>query len=574
MAQHIQTSQRGQRTYLHYLSLTSAPDQRRVITAARLYLFAHVNLTHDDLLCACHLYWLGQLSDSEFIFLLANSLEKSVSTNLRLKKGQKRSSGNINVIFSTNIDISHHSLWANLANLLGPWHSSKKSSSSMDVHTLFEHIGSEKLKAEYALLSSRPVAPITLDYIRTKTFDIQYFETDSKHQCHFNDLFDENNPSPQEPSLSQESVTRDTSIPISPPAPFVDIFRSERKWWAESGQIFSSSFLGEELSWNVMEFVAERMVLTALRRHGHLHEALTINDISNLSYDEAILEMTKMKTEFSISLKQKVDTPTANQDISGDEDSDLDSDDSSELSSQSSSSSDAWGPEANAASINPSYSDSSDDEIQQSTSTQLNDISPSAETELENQNPQQNTPLIPGSLWENFLSWCQFKSSPRSFAVPSDEEISSDELGPFDVRKAQYDVTSATPLWTLLGRVCSLKSYSHGPTEKIIHYLLGEKLLEMITYQILVYCHLTESLADVWICRAVQVLIQQGETNPVAIRCLAYLISMGVDIMEIVRNGNILRGLGVDIHVKSPEMIDVPNEEILYCTSNSSYVPL
>lgn len=279
--------------------------------------------------------------------------------------------------------------------------------------------------------------------------------------------------------------------------------------------------------------------------------------------------MTKLKTEFLKPIKQDSDTSPPNNVGVGDS-SDFDSDDSSDLCSQTSSVSDAWGPATSTTPLKDSYPISSEDDDDEP--TQPATSSEPIQQVVPNEDPNTSL-LFPESLWKNFLSWCRFESSPASSSVYSGE-ISSDAFGPFDIKKVRYDVTTGAPLWKLIGRVFSLRNYSKGPNEKIVHYLLGEKLLEILAYQILVYCHLTGSFSDIWVCRAVQVLIQQGEESPAALRCLAYLVSMGIDILDIVRQGNTLVGLGTDIHVKSSDPIDAPGEQILHCTSNSSYIPL
>lgn len=286
-SQITQNSRRGRRTYLHFLALTSPHDSRGIVSAARKLLIpqmipegscpstSRIQPEPEDLVCACYLYSLGQMTDNEFISLMANALESSFPTILRLKSGQQRCSCNIDVIFSTNFDPFHHSLWANLANVLGPWHPSEKAHGGIDINTLHEQIGSEKLKSEYGLLTTLPTDPITLDYIRNYTFDMQYFETAPKHQAHFIDLFDEEaavtpispcNQSlrPPETSVNHPSPAQVSSIPA-----IVQSFRSERIWWTKAGHPFSNSFLGDELSWSVMEFVAKKMILAALKRHSN-----------------------------------------------------------------------------------------------------------------------------------------------------------------------------------------------------------------------------------------------------------------------------------------------------------------
>jgi hypothetical protein len=548
----------------------------------------------EELACACHLYSLRELSESELVDLLCNALETSLPTTLCLKGGQgqvqrqgtgQRNPGNVDVVFSTGFQMLHHSLWSNLANLLGPFRQEHRLvGGGQEVEVMFDQIGSETLRAEYGLLSKVPSASLSLDLLRKKSFDSLSFENDEKHQCHYVDLFQEHERLPGHggatSSLTRDSpaldpVQTDPSLsaagaPVPTPQipPSLLKFRAERSWWAESGHLFCTSFLGEELSWFVMEFAAERMLLTALRRHSTLPETTA----ATLSFDEAILEMSKLRPRFfDPAAPLRDDSPRVIPlDLNSDESSedDGDSDDSSDLSSHSSSeSSDAWGGlESTLSTPRRGYDDSS--------SSGADELEPDDTQEAEGDPQEEETAAPhPEDLWSDFILWCQSKTPPSAFTVGS---TSAPELDSFEIKKSLFDVSSATPLWRLMSRVQGLKFHSSGPNEKIVHFLLGERLLEMLTFQTLVHCHLTGTTTGLFVCRAVQIIVQQGEDNPIALRCLAYLTSMGVDVVEVVRSGNTLRGLGVDVTVPPPQLFASPNEQVLHSSAPTSsfYEPL
>ena len=194
-------------------------------------------------------------------------------------------------------------------------------------------------------------------------------------------------------------------------------------------------------------------------------------------------------------------------------------------------------------------------------------------------------------LWNKLEDLCAEGIQDYSFIPEFNcvDNYAPEEIAPYSVRKVEGYISEESPLWMNVEKRKKAKMFRSGPIfnkEKHIFYKLGGKLLELLSYKVIVKCHLSGESDGLFAAKVAQVLIQQSECDIKEYRhgkekspkneadhptpsqlCISYLESMNFNVLRAIRIGNVLASNEVNPSVKPLVMSALPPEEELLMSS-------
>jgi hypothetical protein len=566
--------------------------------------------TQDSLLSALMLHTIGEMQSPVLFSLLCDAIEALPPIPCR------RDDGN-----STGYMEIHITLWRSLANLLGPINISSQTRpnrtlSISKTSELAKHITSlDALKglthrdmmlqvnSDSATDTKHPVVPGLyganqmkiskfFEFPMIKAFKNKpYVYVPVPHGAGgaMGDVEeqsgDENGNGSSGQTYSQgieEEVTSDTatvSESRSELAAMLSELRVKRRWWVTGGCIFSSHHMGEELSWNVLECTADVAVVDACDLY------LNIVSVHSSSRGwECMLDVGVDYEEVSAMIRLR------KQEMAGAADGEA-------TNGGGGGGGDGW------SGIAVKIEEDSEDEESHSTahSTAITASPSSLSADVTGTavagsggHSESGWESRERDVWALLLDWCEFGDScvtygqiknrasdiTKSIKGYKNEKCEDDDaIGPsicrFSVKKLEAPVGSTSEFWKnwpkIVTRVDSVAR--DVSTERSVVHALGGGILEILTFQVVVHCHINGEQDSVFVGRVAQVLVQHAMWEPlrahrdIALKCIAYLTHMNVDISRAVRVANLLQARGVQFRVSPMEVIPLPFEEqVLHCS--------
>lgn len=398
-------------------------------------------------------------------------------------------------------------------------------------------------------------------------FDSEYEEEEDK-EADEEDEEDASSSSVEDPSNTHLSHSGN-AIDDEHLSKIIQEWRSKRKWWVSTGCVFSAAFLGEDFAWNVLECTAEVAVADAHFVHinSSSKDNTPLKQMCSVGVNpieiSRIVRNRKQKLSPSSNTSTNEHEPRCVRGVKVKQDPDLHDDESDGSSSDGVLMSATFNTRA-AASLHiesstwgtDSYGDEGVD------------------------------------MWRLLLDWCEVGDccndpglltlpDPTARQTPSSVGYVDTPLAinRFNLQKKEVPVASTSEFWQQWSKIVPRSdSVSRDVSqERSVIHELGDGILEILTFQVVVHCHLTMEQDSVFVARAVQIIVQHAMWEPlhshrdVALRCVAYLKLMNIDVTRAVRVGNLLRAQGVQSRVAPMTVLPLPHEEqILHCSRGAT----
>ena len=585
-SQHLFSQQTLPSSLQGYTPYSRSQQQTAADTTATHTNVQHVTHTTDGLVAAMLMHSLGSLTRMEYLSILCDAIEAFPPLATGTRQGSSDGGNSMSDAHGRYLgDPSgytelHLSLWRSVANVLGPLEPDEcrdreivvSQSSELSKHMSTLDTG-KSLHSRYmdvlcgqTLQSDRlPIVPgVFGENMMNVTSALKYYGPKQSRPFTYVPLpSTSTNGVAHEEEKEEEGTVRNHTVdstrdtleetdisggpPASPTAPdnssndLVSHMRQERGWWADGGGMFSVQNIGNELAWNVLECSAEKAVSEAMTRHGSpfiqsIEPRNRYMRMHDLAADAVGIDLIYLNEKMKCMPGGIVDDIGGGADIG----------------------------------VTTRSTDESDLQTDRT------------DTDEE------------GGRWDALVDWCDAGNMPYLYYRRNNSSrchTNTDAyVSTFFVRKLHVELERTTEHWKewpqTLTRKDSLFRY-HGISfmEKSIAYALGNGILEILTYQIIVYCHLTKDRDSLFVAMGVQILVQhaswealdfrhddKSERNrDAALRCIGYLTSMNFDVPRAIRVGNILRGRGTDCRVGSMEVLPLPLEEQVLHSSRDTY---